>query len=115
MQAAANLFRTLEPVRFMTPKSALEDYFSSFRRNIIGHRQFFDSPFGEKEIIYADWTASGRAYRPIEEYIQNEILPFMANTHTGTTITGKKTTAAYEEAKSIVKEHIHSNDNDVLI
>ena len=115
MQAAANLFRTLEPVRFMTPKSALENYFSSFRRNIIGHREFFDSPFGEKEIIYADWTASGRAHRPIEEYIQNEIMPFVGNTHTDTTITSTLMSKAYEKAKVIIKEHVCANSDDVLI
>jgi selenocysteine lyase/cysteine desulfurase len=99
----------------MEKETSLEEYFSQFSEHIIGKHQCFESPFGEKEILYADWTASGRAYRPIEEYIQNRILPFMANTHTGTTITGKKTTAAYEEAKSIVKEHVHANDHDVLI
>jgi hypothetical protein len=38
----------------------LEDYFSSFRENIIGKDQEFESPYGIKKIIYADWTASGR-------------------------------------------------------
>jgi selenocysteine lyase/cysteine desulfurase len=70
----------------MTSKSALENYFAAFRRNVIGHQQTFESPFGEKEIIYADWTASGRAYQPIEECIQKDIMPFLANTHTETTV-----------------------------
>jgi hypothetical protein len=26
----------------------------------------------KKEIVYADWTAFGRAYQPIEEYIQKK-------------------------------------------
>src|SRR5215470_16177927 len=69
-------------------KSSLEDFFSGFRRNIIGYRQFFESPFGKKKIIYADWTASGRAYWPIEQYIQKQIMPFLGNTHTASTITG---------------------------
>ena len=100
---------------FMEKKTSLERYFAPFRENIIGNEQCFESDYGEKEILYADWTASGRAYRPMEDLIQNQILPFMANTHTGTTITGKKMTAAYEEAKSIVKEHVHAHDDDVLI
>src|SRR5437870_5336945 len=83
--------------------SALENYFTQFRRNIIGNRQIFKSPFGKKEIIYADWTASGRAYQPIETCIQKEIMPFVANTHTETTITGTFMSKAYEEAKFIVK------------
>ncbi|HMC99232.1 MAG TPA: hypothetical protein VKH37_03735, partial [Ferruginibacter sp.] len=60
----------------------LEKHFSVFRRNIIGDHQCFGSPFGKKEIVYADWTATGRAYRPIEECLQRSVMPFLANTHT---------------------------------
>src|SRR4249919_3585263 len=83
-------------------KSELENFFSAFRRNVIGRRQVFESPFGKKEIIYADWTASGRAYRPIEDCLQKEVMPFLANTHTETTITGTLMSKAYEAAKVIV-------------
>src|ERR1700754_4533844 len=99
----------------MIPASALENYFAVFREKIIGHRQTFESPFGEKEIIYEDWTASGRAYQPIEECIQKNILPFVANTHTETTVTGTLMSKAYEAAKVIVKEHVHAGENDALI
>jgi selenocysteine lyase/cysteine desulfurase len=99
----------------MIPESALEKHFSSFRRNVVGHAQYFDSPFGRKQIIYADWTASGRAFQPIEECIQKEIMPFGANTHTETTITGTMMSKAYEEAKVIVKNHVNANSGDALI
>jgi selenocysteine lyase/cysteine desulfurase len=101
--------------RSKAPKTALEDYFASFRRKVVGNHQTFESPFGEKEIIYADWTASGRAYGPIEECIQKDIMPFVANTHTGTTVTGTLMSKAYGAAKVIVKEHVHANEDDVLI
>ena len=97
------------------PKSGLENYFSAFRKNVMGLQQFFESPFGQKEIIYADWTASGRTYQPIEEYIQKAIMPFVANTHTGTTITGTLISKAYEKAKCIIKEHVNANIDDVLV
>ena len=99
----------------MAPKSASEKYFSSFRRNIIGYNQFFESPFGPKQIVYADWTASGRAYLPIETRIQNEIMPFVANPHTGATITGTLMSNAYEKAKDIIKRHVNAGDDDALI
>jgi len=99
----------------MPPKSALESYFSAFRENIVGKGQTFESPFGEKEIIYADWTASGRAYRPIEECLQQQVLPFVGNTHTATTITGGLMSKAYEEAKDIVKGHVNANSDDALV
>ena len=74
------------PAKFLSSTSALENFFSSFQGNIIGLQQGFESPFGEKEIVYADWTASGRAYQPIEDCMQKSILPFVANTHTASTV-----------------------------
>jgi selenocysteine lyase/cysteine desulfurase len=96
-------------------KSELEIYFDQFRKNIIGIDQEFDSPFGKKKIIYTDWTASGRLYRPIEEKLMNEFGPFVANTHTETTVSGTAMTMAYHKAKHIIKDHVNANDNDVLI
>ena len=96
-------------------QTALEHYFQQFRQNIIGINQEFESPFGTKKIIYTDWTASGRLYRPIEEKLMNEFGPFVANTHTETTISGTAMTMAYHEARHIIKNHVNANDNDVLI
>jgi selenocysteine lyase/cysteine desulfurase len=96
-------------------KTELETYFETFRKNIIGIDQTFQSPFGEKKIIYTDWTASGRLYRPIEEKLTNQFGPFVANTHTETTISGTAMTLAYHEARKIIKKHVNANENDVLI
>lgn len=93
----------------------LEQYFEQFRKNIIGNGQKFVSPYGEKEIIYTDWTASGRLYRPIEEQIINQFGPFVANTHTETSFTGAVMTHAYHKSKDIIKKHVHANEDDVLI
>ncbi len=96
-------------------KQSLEQYFDKFRKNIVGIDQKFQSPYGEKEIIYADWTASGRLYRSIEEKILNDFGPFVANTHTETSVTGSAMTMAYHEAKDIIKKHVNANEDDVLI
>jgi selenocysteine lyase/cysteine desulfurase len=100
---------------YIKSETGLEDYFSGYRRNIIGIHKTFQSPIGRKKIVYADWTAAGRAYRTIEENIQEEILPWLANTHTETTITGKLMSQAYAEAKSIVKTHVNAGTEDVLV
>ncbi|KAF2519170.1 aminotransferase class V-fold PLP-dependent enzyme [Flavobacterium salilacus subsp. salilacus] len=93
----------------------LEYYFSKFRQHIIGIDQEFDSPYGKQKIIYTDWTASGRLYRPIEEKIINDFGPFVANTHTETTVSGTAMTNAYHEARHIIKHHVNAGSDDVLI
>ena len=98
-----------------TKETALEQYFQQFRKNIIGIEQEFESPFGRNKIIYTDWTASGRLYRPIEEKLMNAFGPFVANTHTETTVSGTAMTKAYHHARNIIKQHVNANQNDVLI
>lgn len=92
-----------------------EAYFSKFRENIIGVDQTFESPFGRQKILYADWIASGRMYGPIEDRIQQEILPFVGNTHTETTVTGTAMTKAYHKAKEYIKEQVNAAEDDYLI
>lgn len=96
-------------------KTELEIYFEQFRKNIIGIDQEFNSPYGIKKLIYTDWTASGRLYRPIEEKITNEFGPYVANTHTETTFSGTAMTMAYHKARKIIKNHVNADENDVLI
>ncbi len=98
-----------------TTKTSLEQHFSKFRNHIVGIDAHFESPYGKKNIIYADWTASGRLYGPIEDKILNEIGPFVANTHTETSITGSVMTRAYHDARAIIKKHVNASKDDVLI
>lgn len=94
----------------------MESYFSKFRENIIGINQKFDTPFKKQiPILYADWTASGRLYKPIEETMCENIFPFVANTHTETNTTGKGMTLAYRKALQKIKEHVNANDNDAIL
>ncbi len=95
--------------------SSLETYFEKFRKNVIGYNQPFDTPYGARHLIYADWTASGRLYRPIEERLINRFGPFVGNTHTETTVTGTSMTQAYHLAHNIIKEHVHAGPEDVII
>ncbi|MCC6252651.1 MAG: aminotransferase class V-fold PLP-dependent enzyme [Bacteroidia bacterium] len=95
--------------------SFLENYFKPFRENIIGNSQHFESPYGKKPIIYTDWTASGRLYRPIEEKMMNDFGPFVANTHTETSTTGSIMTLSYLKARKIIKQHVNAGENDCII
>ena len=83
--------------------STLEKHFSQFRANVIGIDAEFDSVYGKKPLLYADWIASGRLYGPIEEIMKNSIGPMVANTHSFSSETGKASTYAYKHAREIIK------------
>ncbi|MFZ5939367.1 MAG: aminotransferase class V-fold PLP-dependent enzyme [Bacteroidota bacterium] len=95
--------------------TALESYFRKYRENTVGQDEFFDSPYGRQRIIYADWIASGRLYRPIEEKLLKEFGPYVANTHTETTFTGTMMTRAYKASHAIIKKHVNAGPNDVIL
>jgi len=93
----------------------LEDYFLPFKENTIGNDFVFEGPFGEKKIIYADWIASGRLYKPIEEKMLETFYPLVGNTHSESSVTGTTMTLAYHEAHKIIKEHCNAGKDNVII
>jgi selenocysteine lyase/cysteine desulfurase len=94
----------------------MEQYFSKYRKGIIGHDSKIQTPFHKSiQLVYTDWTASGRLYAPIEERLQQKIFPFVANTHTDTNYTGSMMTYTYHKAQEIIKKHVGANKHDVLI
>jgi selenocysteine lyase/cysteine desulfurase len=95
--------------------TALEKYFEQYRRNIIGIDTKIDTPYGTKKLVYADWIASGRLYKPIEKRLTGDIGPLVGNTHSESTATGKAMTDAYHLAQKIVKHHVNADENDLLI
>ena len=99
----------------MAQVSNLESYFKTFRNNIIGKglENVFDGSL--QKILYADWTASGRLYAPIEQTMSEKIGPWVANTHTETSLTGATMTAAYAKARQVIKQHVNANEDDILI
>jgi selenocysteine lyase/cysteine desulfurase len=95
--------------------SGLEKHFEKFRRNIIGHRTRVDAPYGQRRLLYADWTATGRLYRPIETLLVDTFGPLYGNTHSGSSQTGQATTEAYSAARDIIRRHVNAQKDDFLI
>jgi selenocysteine lyase/cysteine desulfurase len=93
----------------------LEQYFSQYRKHIIGVEDSIQVRGKDLPLVYADWIASGRMYRPLEELINDKISPFVANTHTETTFTGTAMTLAYNQSKKIIKQHVNAHEQDILI
>jgi len=96
-------------------KLDLESYFHQFRKQIIGIDKTFESPYGTQNLIYTDWTASGRLHSFVEDKMLYQFGPFVANTHTETATSGAAMTLAYHKARQIIKAHVNANENDVLI
>ena len=63
---------------------------------------------GKRAIVYADWTASARSVRQIEEYIQEEVNPLYGNTHTTTSITGHQSTCFRAESRQIIAQAVNA-------
>ena len=93
----------------------LESYFKPFRSETIGNEQKYVTQYGVQKMVYADWIASGRLYRPIENIITDRIGPFVGNTHTETSENGKLMTLAYRKAHQDIKEHVNAGQKDIII
>ncbi len=95
---------------------SLEEHFRHFRHGIVGIGQTIETPYhGSIGIVYADWTATGRAYAPIERRIEDFLLPFIANTHTEANTTGRTMTHIYHAARKLIKRHVNAIEDDILI
>lgn len=78
------------------------DVIAGLRSGLIGDGIAFETPFGTRRLIYADYVASGRALRQIEDFIQNDVLPFYANSHTEASFCGGTMTRLREEARATI-------------
>uniref|UniRef100_A0A7S2RBR9 Uncharacterized protein n=1 Tax=Mucochytrium quahogii TaxID=96639 RepID=A0A7S2RBR9_9STRA len=89
---------------------------AAVRDGVVGNWHKFNGPFGEHNLVYADWTASGRAYAPIEGYVNENVYPFYANTHTSTSISGLQSTCYRLEARQIIQQAVNGNTaKDVVL
>lgn len=83
--------------------------------NVIGDQALIETPFGLRKMTYADYTASGRSLAFIETLVQQQVLPFYANTHTEATASGKQTTRFREDARQIIRSAVKANADDLVI
>jgi len=87
----------------------------TIRNNVIGADRVLDGPFGPRRVTYADYTASGRGLGFIEDFINREVLPLYANTHTETSGTGRQTTRFREDAREIIRKACGGTEDDAVI
>lgn len=58
------------------------DPIATIRDGLIGEGLTFPGRFGPVSLVYADYVASGRALRQVEDFMLEQVLPFYANPHT---------------------------------
>lgn len=92
-----------------------EKHFMRFRENIVGINATLTTPYGTKPLVYADWVASGRMYKPIETIIVERFGPLVANTHSESSDTGQIMTHSYHMSHQLIKEHVNAGEQDVII
>lgn len=84
------------------------------RKEIIGRNMMFDTCFGKKPLVYADYTASGRNLEMIENHMLN-IMKYYANTHTEDDYTGRVMTILLHEAETRIKNLVNAGKKGKVI
>ncbi len=84
------------------------------REQIVGGDSTFNTPFGERLMVYCDYTASGRCLRFVESYLQS-LQRVYANTHTEDDITGRSMTQLLHEAEEAIKKSVKAGPDGRII
>jgi selenocysteine lyase/cysteine desulfurase len=80
------------------------DVVSELRTGLIGKTATIEGPYGVKQLLYADYVASGRALLQIERFILDEVLPYYANSHTEASHCGGFMTRLRREARASIAQ-----------
>jgi len=84
------------------------------RQQIVGIDSTFETPFGERLMVYCDYTASGRCLRFVESYLQS-LQRVYANTHTEDDITGRSMSQLLHEAEEAIKYSVNAGKDGRII
>ncbi len=84
------------------------------RQQIVGVDSTFETPFGERLMVYCDYTASGRCLRFVESYLQS-LQRIYANTHTEDDITGRSMSQLLHEAEEAIKKSVNAGPNGRIV
>jgi selenocysteine lyase/cysteine desulfurase len=92
-----------------------DDAVAQLRAGLIGEGAEFMTPFGKKTLTYADYTASGRALRQVEDFVAEHVLPYYANSHTEASFCGAYTTGLREEARALIASEVNAGPDCSVI
>ncbi|MBB2169254.1 aminotransferase class V-fold PLP-dependent enzyme [Gluconacetobacter aggeris] len=72
------------------------------RAGLIGEGAPVPGPFGVQKLIYADYVASGRALRQVEDFMMDHVLPWYANSHTEASFCGRHVSRLRHAARAAI-------------
>jgi len=84
--------------------------YTYLRNETMGYGNYMEGPYGKRLITYADYTASGKSLRFLENYYL-KLQETYANTHTEDDYTGRLTTQLYKDAKAKIRQCVGANEN----
>ncbi len=87
------------------------DPLATIRDGLIGDNVTFPGENGPVRMIYADYVASGRALRQVEDFIATQVLPFYANSHTEESHCGAFVTGLRNQARATIAALTNAADN----
>jgi len=87
---------------------------SELRSEIVGVDCRIGTPFGERLMVYCDYTASGRSLHFVERYLQS-LLQTYANTHTEDDVTGRSTSCLLHEAEHAIKRAVNAGEHGRIV
>jgi selenocysteine lyase/cysteine desulfurase len=90
-------------------------FLERLREGVVGSGAKLPTPEGERPLLYFDYIASGRFHREVEDVLNTRVLPFMANTHSETSATGRMMTHWYERAFRRIAGYLNADEGDVVI
>ncbi len=88
--------------------------FEYLRNQVVGADAPITTPYGERLMVYADYTASGRCLTLVERYLQN-LQRIYANSHTEDDISGRSMTRLLEEAQSAIKRSVNAGPKGRIV
>jgi len=103
------------PLNAFQKSLATPDCLNNLKSGLIGEGISYDTPFGTKKLIYADYTASGRALKQVESFITEHVLPFYANSHTVSSFCGAYISKLREDARALIAENTNSSSDCSVI
>ncbi|MCB1313383.1 MAG: aminotransferase class V-fold PLP-dependent enzyme [Sedimentitalea sp.] len=103
---------TLETFRDTIAAAARD---GTLRDGLIGENILIPGLTGEVPLVYADYVASGRALRQVEDFVASEVLPYYANSHTEASYCGAHMTRLRKAARAEIARLVGAGEDDAVI